>query len=233
MKVHLTSVPVGLVFWLSLDGQRRTDLFRSPSVTIWPCHLHDQWSDSVAVFQAHARNMGQLRTQHVTLWALLCPTRVVSHLDHLHLSPDGGLSPKSVISSMMVRTIALQWALHLCLMSIVLPLHSPMVVAQIPQLTDGALLQTTPALGDSPGGHDPCPVGPSAVRYSFIQIGMNLALFIPKIFIQNHFHPKTTFIQNHFHPKTTFIPKPLSSQTTVIQNHFHPKPLSSKTTFIP
>ena len=63
------------------------------------------------------------------------------------------------------------------------------------------------------------------VRYSFIKIGMKLSLFIPKIFIQNHFHPKTTFIQNHFHPKTTFI-----------QNHFHPKatfipkPLSSKMT---
>ena len=61
-----------------------------------------------------------------------------------------------------------------------------------------------------------------AVRYSFIQVGMNLALFIPK--------PLSS--QNHFHPKTTFIPKPLSSKTTFIQNHFHPKPLSSKTSFI-
>ena len=60
------------------------------------------------------------------------------------------------------------------------------------------------------------------VRYTFIQIEMKLSLFIPKMFTQNHFHPKTTFIQNHFHPKSTFIP-----------NHFHPKPLSSKTIFIP
>ena len=53
----------------------------------------------------------------VTLWALLCLTRVVSYLDHLHLSPDGGLSPKFVISLTMVCTIALQWGLHLCLLS--------------------------------------------------------------------------------------------------------------------
>ena len=46
-----------------------------------------------------------------------------------------------------------------------------------------------------------------SVTYSFIQIGMNLALFI-----QNHFHPKTTFSS-----QTTFIPKPHSSQTTFIQ----------------
>ena len=80
----------------------------------------------------------------------------------------------------------------------------------------------------------------SGVRYTFIQIGVKLALFIPKelssktTFIPQQFHPKpvsskTTFIpkplspQNHFHPKTTFIPKPLSPQ-----NHFHRKPFSSK-----
>ena len=63
-----------------------------------------------------------------------------------------GLSPKSVNSLMMGCTIALQWALHHCLLSIFLPLHSPLV-AQIPQLTDGApLLQTTPTLLDSPDG---------------------------------------------------------------------------------
>ena len=39
-----------------------------------------------------------------------------------------------------------------------------------------------------------------SVRYTFIHIGMKLSLFIPKMFIQNHFHPKTTFIQDHFHP---------------------------------
>ncbi len=45
-----------------------------------------------------------------------------------------------------------------------------------------------------------------SVRYRFIQFGMKLSLFIPKIFFQNHFHPTTTFIQNHFHPNYTFIP---------------------------
>ena len=60
----------------------------------------------------------------------------------------------------------------------------------------------------------------SRVRYNFIQIGMNLALFIPKNFIQNHFQ------------KTTFTPKQLSSKTTLIPNHFHPKQLSSHTTYI-
>ena len=30
------------------------------------------------------------------------------------------------------------------------------------------------------------------VRYTFIQIGMKLSLFIPKFFIQNHFHPPQT-----------------------------------------
>ena len=38
-----------------------------------------------------ARNMGHSRTQHVA-----------SFLDHLHLSSDGGLNPKSVISLTMV-----------------------------------------------------------------------------------------------------------------------------------
>ena len=71
--------------------------------------------------------------------------------------------------------------------------------------------------GEEMGGREAVQAG-WRVRYSFIQIGMNLALFIPKIFIQNHFHPKTTLIQNHFHPK------PLSSKTTFIPNHFHHKP---------
>ena len=50
------------------------------------------------------------------------------------------------------------------------------------------------------------------VRCTIIQSGMKLSLFI-----QNHFHPKSTFIpkplssQVHFHPKSTFIPSPLSS----------------------
>ena len=56
------------------------------------------------------------------------------------------------------------------------------------------------------------------ISCTFIQIGMKLSPFIP-----------TIFIQNHFHPKTTFTPKPLSSKTTFIPNHFHPKPLSSHT----
>ena len=136
-------------------ARRRTALFKSPSVTIWRCHLHVQWSDSSWCFPGcipDARNMGQLCTQHVSLFGRSFAQRVWCHIwDHLHLSPDGGLSPKSVISLMMVCTIALQWALHLCPLSIFLPLHSPLV-AQIPQLIDGALLQTTPALGDSPDG---------------------------------------------------------------------------------
>ena len=40
------------------------------------------------------------------------------------------------------------------------------------------------------------------VTFTFIQIGMKLSLFIPKIFIQNHFHPKP------LSSKTTFIPTP-------------------------
>ena len=61
-----------------------------------------------------------------------------------------------------------------------------------------------------------------SVRYSFIQIGMSLALFIPKIFIpkplsyQNHFHPKQLSSHDHFHP-----------MTTLIQNHFHPIPTTT------
>ena len=52
----------------------------------------------VAVFQAASQMPGTWALAHstcVTLWAHLCLTRVVSHLDHLHLSPDGRLSPKS------------------------------------------------------------------------------------------------------------------------------------------
>ena len=50
------------------------------------------------------------------------------------------------------------------------------------------------------------------IGYTFIQIGMKVALFIQKIVIQNHFHPKTTFIPKPLSSKTTFIQKPLSSQ---------------------
>ena len=102
-------------------------LFGSPSVTIWPCHCLPGYPCQGPL--AHSTC--------VTPWAHLCLTRVAPFLDHLHLSPDGD-------DGMHNR------ALHLCLLSIFLPLHSPLVVAQIPQPTDGALLQNTP--GDSPDG---------------------------------------------------------------------------------
>ena len=64
-------------------ARRRTDLFRSPSVTTWPCHLHDQWSDSSCCFPGcipDARNMGQLRTQHVSLFGRSFAQSVWCHI---------------------------------------------------------------------------------------------------------------------------------------------------------
>ena len=83
-----------------------------------------------------------------------------------------------------------------------------------------------------------CEVRATAVRYSFIKIGMKLSLFIPKpLSSQNHVHQKplhhkpfsykpfsfkSNFTQNHFHQN------PISSN--FIQNHFHEKPHSSTIT---
>ena len=114
-------------------ARRRTDLFGSPSVTIWPCHCLPRYPCQGPL--AH--------TTCVTPWAHLCLTRVASFLDHRHLSPDGNDGVHNR-------------ALHLCLLSIFLPLHSPLVVAQIPQPTDGG---SSPehAWGLARWGHAPCP----------------------------------------------------------------------------
>ena len=57
-----------------------------------------------------------------------------------------------------------------------------------------------------------------SVSLSLWQIGMKVVLFIPKFFIQNHFHPKTTFIRkplssksiNQFQKSCTSNPEPLN-----------------------
>ena len=152
-----------LVFWLSLDGQTQNGSLQVALSLIWPCHLHDQ-SDSSYCFPScilDARNMGQLRTC-VTLWALLCPTRVVSHLDHLHLSPDGGLSPKPIISLMVACTIAA--AVGIASLSVVLFPPSAFSVGGGPDPTaygrDSSPDHARP-WGLARWGHDPCPEGRS------------------------------------------------------------------------
>ena len=59
------------------------------------------------------------------------------------------------------------------------------------------------------------------------KLGMNLALFIPKIFIQNHYHPKPLSSQTT-PPPQTHTQRPTHTHTHTHQNHFHPK-----TTFVP
>ena len=73
---------------------------------------------------------------------------------------------------------------------------------------------------------------PLRVRYTFIQIGMKLSLFIPKIFIPNHFHPKPLSSSTIFipHPKPQpqpHTPEPLDPKT------LHPKTFSFKWKFKP
>ena len=124
-------------------ARRKMDLFGSPFDTGRVISMING-PLPVAVFQAalpRTRATCALNVCHFSLDL----TRVVSCLDHFHLSPDGRLSPKSVICLTMACTIAP----HLHFPS---AFTVPLVVAQIPQPTDGTLLQTTPSPGDSPDG---------------------------------------------------------------------------------
>ena len=104
----------------SCEQRTLSRAFALPHFPLFPFELqsdllHDQFTRPLLTSSSHGnctcaessnvhpRNMGHSRTQHV------------------HLSPGGGLSPKSVISFTMVCTAAPQWALHLCLLSIFLP----------------------------------------------------------------------------------------------------------------
>ena len=147
-----TSVPLGLAlwfaqcwcFWLSLDGQTQNGSLQSASVTIGPCHLHEKISGPipVAVFQGcipDARNIGPFtHSTCVTLWALLCPNACgvtsgsppsvsprwfESEVRHLF---DDGLHNRAAVSGHCISVCC----------PVFLPLHSPLLVAQIPQLTE-------------------------------------------------------------------------------------------------
>ena len=137
-------------------------------------HLLDQWSASRCCLPGcipDPRNMGHLRTQHVSL-SHFCLTRVVSCLDHFHQSPDRGLSPKSVISLTMVCTVAPQWHCVSVCCPFFLPAFS---VGGGPDPTDRVLLQTTPAWGLARWGHDPCPDSAVAILAQAILVQAILA----------------------------------------------------------
>ena len=83
--------------------------------------------------------MGQLRTQHVTSGSPPSVSRRWFESKVRHLLDDG-------LHNRVAASIASLAVVHFP------PSAFPLVVAQIPQFTDGALPQTTPALGDSPDG---------------------------------------------------------------------------------
>ena len=157
-----------LVFWLSWDGQTQNGSLQDRLLSLFRRVTSiDQWSDPSCCFPGcipDARNMGQLCTQHVvTLWALLCPTRVMSHLDHLHLSPDGGLSPE--VRHILDDGLHDRAAVGIASLSVV---HFPPSAFSAGGGPDpsayrrGSSPDHARAWGLARWGHDPCPEGRSA-----------------------------------------------------------------------
>ena len=106
-----------LVSWLRLGSQTRNGSFRVVFCRCWETSRQNSGPLPVVIFQVAFRMPGTwticaLNMCHSLGAALTC---LASVLGHLRL---GGLSPKSVISSTVLFTIAPQWALHLCLLSI-------------------------------------------------------------------------------------------------------------------